>query len=769
MDAKDVLESPAAARGVAGSVFEDDVLRDGSSELERARAEFRLGHLDVATGLLDALALRLKPKLSCAEIAATYAASRVLDARIHDRQGRAAECREALGEALAAFESLRDQLDSVCTRAVGDYGIALEMLGRHQEAALWLQKARDTGLDTQSTFHFLGLAQKALGDPAAAATLAEAEKRDPEDAVAIIALGDVLLEKKETGAAAEAYWRASVKTLVQGDYPQSLQLVERAASLRPENPKDLGMRAVALWKLGKLPDALSLLDRAIAMAPPDLNVQGINLQVGAWRVKARILLEMRRFAESLEAFEKSLAGDPSNGLALAGKANALVGLGRYQEALPWFEQALARDPRNQAALLDCAALLRRLQQYDRALQTTTQVLQAEPDSLPALSLYGHLLRDRGEFSEAAARFRRIVQLNPASLPAYLDLADALIADKRPQEALEALDQAGGACRDLPPDPAARLEYGRGQCLARLGRFRAAAESFRRAYELTPALPHLLALVDTLRELGDDEAALVAMQRYLAERDPAPPDVLVRQARLLADAGEFAPATRILDRVSVRDAGVCTLRGFALENQGVEFAPRALEEYREAARQDPANLWRQYHVANAMRVCGQRDEALEAYRGIAAALEQRLASTGREGCDRVQYQRDLWLLGWSHLCQGQYGDAVRYLTAAASCGGGEVLQFDLALAFLCDGRVGLAEREYAAAIEKVQKQPHLRQRGLLLVAIQDILVAARCEPQFPAEEGTRIVAQLQQAAAEIPLSLAAAPNTPPPPPTGSAAA
>ena len=89
MESKDDAARFAVTKDIASSLYENDVLRDGSAELERARGEFRLGHLQAAATLLDELAFRLKPKLSsadCLEVAATYAASRVLDARIHEEQ-----------------------------------------------------------------------------------------------------------------------------------------------------------------------------------------------------------------------------------------------------------------------------------------------------------------------------------------------------------------------------------------------------------------------------------------------------------------------------------------------------------------------------------------------------------------------------------------------------------------------------------------------------------------------------------------------------------
>jgi tetratricopeptide (TPR) repeat protein len=728
----------AAPSGVSSSVYEDDALRDGSVELERARGEFRLGHLEAATQLLDALAIRLRPRLNCPAEAAIYAASRVLDARIHEQQKRTGECQTALSEAMEAYCVISGDLDHISTRAFGDYGIALEMLGRHQEAADWLQRAREKGLDMQATFHYLGLAQKALGNPDAALTLAEAEKRDEEDRVAIVAMGDVLAARGDNQEAAEAYWRASVSALVHDSHEEALQLIDASSRLRLENAKDVGVRAAILWRLGRFPEALRQIERAIEIAPPNLIVKGHNLVTGAWRVKGRILLQMQRWQEALDAFAKATAQDPDNTVALAGQAKALVHLGRCRDALPLLDRALKREPCNVGFLVDKAVALRNLEQTEEALKLTEQALQLDPDSICALDVCGQVLRQRGEFKDAASRFRRITELDPSLLDAWLDLGDALRQAGRAQEALEAIDKAVGRFSKPAAADVARIQTARGQALRDLGRFPEAVEAFQQSCAVTPDLPGFLGLVDTLRQLQEYERAFAAVEDYLAKKDPAPLEVILRKAHLLCDTGEFTQAFEILRPIETKDAAVFALRGWALENQGLEFGQRALAEYQQAYLLEPSNPFYKYHVASSLRLLGEVGAAAEIYTEIAGLLAERRASLK---------PWELWLLGWCHLCLGRQSEAIRYLTAAESAGPGAFPHFDLALAFLCDGRLGLAEREYRNAIELVKLKNRLWQRGVLLVAVQDLMVASRLEQKIPQAISEEIIESLRQALAE----------------------
>ena len=99
-----------------------------------------------------------------------------------------------------------------------------------------------------------------------------------------------------------------------------------------------------------------------------------------------------------------------------------------------------------------------------------------------------------------------------------------------------------------------------------------------------------------------------------------------------------------------------------------------------------------------------------YSEIAADLASRSASLDAYG---------LWLLGWCYLCLGNCGEAIRYLKAVPSSETAAFPQFDLALAFLCDGRSGLAERSYADALTQAKEKNQMRQRILLTVALRDL--------------------------------------------------
>jgi hypothetical protein len=94
MEQEDRLATPSR---VVSDVYENDALRDGTVELENASLEFRLGHRGRAertagfTGASSAAEGEGIP-----EAAMIYAASRVLDARIHEAENEDTNAVEAL-------------------------------------------------------------------------------------------------------------------------------------------------------------------------------------------------------------------------------------------------------------------------------------------------------------------------------------------------------------------------------------------------------------------------------------------------------------------------------------------------------------------------------------------------------------------------------------------------------------------------------------------------------------------------------------------------
>jgi superkiller protein 3 len=102
------------------------------------------------------------------------------------------------------------------------------------------------------------------------------------------------------------------------------------------------------------------------------------------------------------------------------------------------------------------------QELDSAEKTLWGILSTDPNNQDALTLFGVVRAKQHRYPEAEALFRRVLQLNPKSVIAARNLAGALLADDKPEEALAEYKRA----IELSPEEsglridAAQIELGR---------------------------------------------------------------------------------------------------------------------------------------------------------------------------------------------------------------------------------------------------------------------------------------------------------------------
>jgi tetratricopeptide (TPR) repeat protein len=78
---------------------------------------------------------------------------------------------------------------------------------------------------------------------------------------------------------------------------------------------------------------------------------------------------------------------------------------------------------------------------DAAEKTLWEILGTQPDNEEALTLLGVVRGRQQRYAEGESLFRRVLQLNPKSLPAARNLAGALVAQDKPDEAIRQYELA----------------------------------------------------------------------------------------------------------------------------------------------------------------------------------------------------------------------------------------------------------------------------------------------------------------------------------------
>lgn len=125
--------------------------------------------------------------------------------------------------------------------------------------------------------------------------------------------------------------------------------------------------------------------------------------------KAAYLIFSQEPAEALEAAEAALSIDPSYTAAFLHKAHALLLLGNGDEARAALDEADNSDPR---VLKMKANISLRLQNFEAGLSAAQKLIEMTPEDDEAWSLLGSAFAYSGDSEGAVRAFQQAMKLNP---------------------------------------------------------------------------------------------------------------------------------------------------------------------------------------------------------------------------------------------------------------------------------------------------------------------------------------------------------------------
>lgn len=225
----------------------------------------------------------------------------------------------------------------------------------------------------------------------------------------------------------------SVQALARaGQHAEAAALAQKARADGLEHPLLYNILALGLESEGRLPEAEALLQSAVRLAPAD---------VASRNALGLCLLRLERPDEALVHFDSALASESSLPFLHANRGTALVALRRVRDAEASFERALALDEHQGVALAGLAKIASGRGAYPEARARAEKTLQLMPGYPEAvLSLVSCDLGERKpSFAEARVRdFLAREDLDPLSRAYALGLlGDALDAQDRTDEAFSA--------------------------------------------------------------------------------------------------------------------------------------------------------------------------------------------------------------------------------------------------------------------------------------------------------------------------------------------
>lgn len=231
---------------------------------------------------------------------------------------------------------------------------------------------------------------------------------------------------------AEAYSNRGLALQALGQLEQAIASHDKAIALQPGYAQALFNRGLALQKLGRMEDAVASYDQVIAIQPAHADAhcnRGLALRA------------LGRLEDALASYEKAIAIQPGHADAYFNRGLALQALQRPQEAVASYGKAAALRPGHADACSNRGNALQELGRMEEAVASYDQAIAMQPGHAEAFSNRGLALHRLGRLQEAVASYDKAIALRPGYAEAHCNRGLALHALARPQEAVASYDRA----------------------------------------------------------------------------------------------------------------------------------------------------------------------------------------------------------------------------------------------------------------------------------------------------------------------------------------
>ena len=435
-------------------------------------------------------------------------------------------------------------------------------------------------------------------------------------------------------------------------FEKALQLLQTALQQSPKNAQLWALQGIALSGEGHNKEALTAFHHALNIAPDFLPaLEGAAqieyqtssknaipllhhlLQLRPDDVTSHAMLAVLEYQQgncdaAIGHFEKASGLLDSQLDALHAYATCLVKRKHPDRAVAVFQRAVALHPDDRQERHLLASLQLMVQKPEDAIATLGPLLQAGNPDAETLELASTAYEDAQDTPQAVSTLRQAIMLDPRNVSLYLDFATISFTHESFQVGIDVLNDG----LKLQPE-AAQLYLARGVLYVQLANYDQAQADFEKAVELDPS-QSLSSAAQGLAAVQehDLDRALATVQGKLA-RKPNDAILLYLQADILAEKGadpgtpEFQLALRsakkaVVLRPMLAPAHDVLAKLYLLAGQN----QAAAEQCRQALKSDPKDQAAVYHLIQALRKAGQKNEIPDLLKRLA---ELRAASTKEE--------------------------------------------------------------------------------------------------------------------------------------------
>lgn len=385
--------------------------------------------------------------------------------------------------------------------------------------------------------------------------------------------------------------------------------------MNPGSVQHLSLLGRALAKQGRLSEAATQIEQAIALAP---DVPLLHEDLGSVRA------QQGRYEDAISLFEKAIRLDPRAASAHRKLGQALAAVGRGDEADRHFESYFDRDPA--AGRVAEGADHLRAGRADEAIKALRGLLRDHPNNVDAMRYLALAYwREKNKPGDAEAWLRRATATAPDFTAAWLTLGLVLLDNKKPGDAIDAYQHAVA----LAPDNAAAWA-GAGNAYAQAGQQEKSVNAYAKSVALNPRAAGVhMSHGHALKTVGDQDAALAAYRAAISER-PRFGEVYWSMANLKVFRFEDAEMAAMAEQLA---------RGDLSDSERIHFSFALGKGYEDKGDYDAA--WSHYDAGNRLQRPLVKHDPLELekrHQDIRAVFDRdfmaRHAGSGHEATDPI---------------------------------------------------------------------------------------------------------------------------------------
>lgn len=188
-----------------------------------------------------------------------------------------------------------------------------------------------------------------------------------------------------------------------GNYARALELCQAWMQRQSHQALPYKRAAYVMRKQGCLTEALTLLDRALALTPKD---------VDAWLEMADVYEAQGDWAKAVAVARQAVAADPRHTQAHVSLGHCLNRIGDFHAAYDAFSQAVTLDPKNAVAWYDLGTVSLKIGRADQAITFFQKAVEIDPHFAQAFNSLASVYMQLGVAQEAMVALEKAIEADP---------------------------------------------------------------------------------------------------------------------------------------------------------------------------------------------------------------------------------------------------------------------------------------------------------------------------------------------------------------------